>query len=353
MTTLAQSDVFFVGSIPVDTPEDALRTCATAVGDHVFALSEGETGVRRMWIIGLSEATYSKHPDIEKVDLDHPFSNLFGAYKLKDGVTSVDLRGYLPYSGAIIESYDVFKRLRDDGVIPEGVRLQVAFPTAHAATGGFFTHHADWDVLWPAWNDAVRDEIDRILEVVAPDELAVQLDYCTEFIEINGDELTEAWPYRFDKSKDEKFRLFTSREYLGPMVEGVDERVVLGYHICCGTYPRQPLSPIEDMAPVVRVANALVAGTPRRVDFFHLPVMEDADDAFFEPLRDLTIGSAKVYLGIETGDDEEGLRRRIRSAEKSITGFGVAHFCGYGRETGDTFAERLRVLREGALALQH
>jgi len=154
-----------------------------------------------MWIAGLGEATYADHPDIERYELDHPFAENFGAFRLKDGVESVSFDGYLPYADAIVKSYADFKRLQSEGVIEPGVRLQIGFPTAHAATGGFFQDVDSWSVLWPAWDQAVRSE------------------------------LTEAWPYEFDRSKDEKFRLFTSPAYVAPLAEGLDEDVALGYHI--------------------------------------------------------------------------------------------------------------------------
>ena len=353
MTSLGNSDVFFVGSMPASTPDEAFRVCADTVGEMVFALPDGEVGIRRMWIAALGESTWGQHPEIERTDVDHPFSHNFGSFRVKDGVKSIDLVGHLPYAEPTLAAYAALRDLREEGVLAPDVRIQVAFPTAHAATGGYFRDVDDWDVLWPAWNKAVRAEIDKILEVVPASDLAVQLDYCTEFIEMNGDDLKDAWPYDFPKTTEEKFQLFTSPDYIAPLAEGLASETLLGYHICMGTYPRQPLSPINDMSLVVRVSNALVEATPRRVDFFHMPVMADADDKFFEPLRGLAIGDAKVFLGLETGDDDAGIRARISSAEKSLKGFGISHFCGYGRETDESFLGRLAVLREGAKALSH
>jgi hypothetical protein len=86
MAKLANSDLFLVGSVPVasDKPEDAMRLCGRVLGDHLFALPDGEVGERRMWIGGLGATTFSKHPDLEKA----PEAGPFGAYRFKPGVTS-------------------------------------------------------------------------------------------------------------------------------------------------------------------------------------------------------------------------------------------------------------------------
>ena len=103
MAKLENSDLFLVGSVPVasDKPEDAMRLCGRVLGDHLFALPDGEVGERRMWIGGLGATTFSKHPDLEKA----PEAGPFGAYRFKPGVTSISFKGYLPYSDAAISSY--------------------------------------------------------------------------------------------------------------------------------------------------------------------------------------------------------------------------------------------------------
>src|SRR5262249_60717949 len=43
----------------------------------------------------------------------------------------------------------------------------------------------------------------------------------------------------------------------------------------------------EDLGQAVKLANAFVAASDRRVDWIHIPVLDRSDDAFFAPLKEL------------------------------------------------------------------
>ena len=64
----------------------------------------------------------------------------------------------------------------------------------------------------------------------------------------------------------------------------------------------------------------------------HLPAMPGADEAFFEPLSELAVGDARVFLGIELADGPEAMTKRGEAARKYLPRFGVSHYCGYGRD---------------------
>jgi hypothetical protein len=134
MTNLSTSDVYLVGSVPVasDGSEEVFRLCVGALGDRVFALPDGETGPRRMWIGALGQTTFSRHPDLEDApDLGAPF----GGFRVKAGVTTISLQGLLPYADAALASWKAFTQLREAGDIPAGVRLQMSCrpPTPRSA----------------------------------------------------------------------------------------------------------------------------------------------------------------------------------------------------------------------------
>jgi hypothetical protein len=63
-----------------------------------------------------------------------------------------------------------------------------------------------------------------------------------------------------------------------------------------------------------------------------MPVMPDADDRFFYPLQMLTIGDTKPYLGIVLDDGLDAFERRARAARQYLPHFGIASYCGWGRE---------------------
>jgi len=337
--------VLFVGSVPGESTEDVLRRCARAVGGRAFAFPDGELGPRQMWIGALGELAYSKHPDLERLpDTALPF----GSYAVRTADVSFD--DVYPYADQAIESYETFRRLRDTGEIPDGARFQVSLPTAHAAVVAYFPDVERWPELFAAWSKAMRAGFDRMLAEIPAEDLVVQLDYCTEFTDIAGvmDDTTD---FNLVRSQDERIHAHTDPGYLASMTANLPDEVKLGYHVCLGTWPQWPVAPQEDLGLVVEVANRLVANTPRRVDFLHLPSMADAEESYFAPLRGLTAGP-RVFLGLECRDGADGLRRRSAAARAHMADFGIAHFCGYGREDAHRIDELLGDLAAGADALQ-
>ena len=61
-------------------------------------------------------------------------------------------------------------------------------------------------------------------------------------------------------------------------------------------------------------------------------------------------GDARVYLGIVLPvDGVAGLRRRKTTASAYLADFGVARYCGFGRQPGRDGAATMREPREAAL----
>ena len=94
----------------------------------------------------------------------------------------------------------------------------------------------------------------------------------------------------------------------------------------------------QDMSVLVRMANHAVAHSGRPVDWLHLAgprYLRSEDERFFAPLADLQAPDTRVFLGIVLPiDGIPGLRRRHRTASKFLDDFGVAMYCGFGRQPG-------------------
>jgi hypothetical protein len=75
------------------------------------------------------------------------------------------------------------------------------------------------------------------------------------------------------------------------------------------------------------------------VDWIHLAgprYLRSEEDAFFAPLADLDAPDSRIFLGIVLPlDGEDGLRRRHATASRHLTDFGVAMYCGMGRQRGE------------------
>ena len=143
--------------------------------------------------------------------------------------------------------------------------------------------------------------------------------------------------------------------FTGPierLSRAVPEDVLMGVHLCYGTFPEWPMYEARDMAPIVRMANHAVAHAARPVDWLHLAgprYLRSEDDAFFAPLGALEAPDTRVFLGIVLpGDGADGLARRRRTAMRHLSDFGVAMYCGFGRQQGQdpaaTFREHAAVV---------
>jgi hypothetical protein len=128
---------------------------------------------------------------------------------------------------------------------------------------------------------------------------------------------------------------------------------LVGYHLCYGTFPEWPMYETRDLGLLVRMANFAVANSGRTVDWLHLAgprYLRSEDRSFFRPLADLEPRDARVFLGIVLPiDGAAGLRRRHATASRYLPDFGVAMYCGFGRQPGadgtETMREHSRVVR--------
>jgi hypothetical protein len=126
-----EGDVLLVGSLPFDDAETAFRESAEGLGSLAPCLPDGEQGQRKFWVNYLPEFIYSEHPDLvgltryeegveaqpEKQENYRPGAapeNRF-TFAIREGVD--DLVFDLGYGRFAIESYALFARLRDEGVI--------------------------------------------------------------------------------------------------------------------------------------------------------------------------------------------------------------------------------------------
>ena len=142
------SDFMLVGSLPSESTEAAFRTCGPLFGDCCFALPDGETGNRALWICQEANWLFRPHPTIETLKMPKDTPPGFGdwvpghqwdmqEFRVKPGVSSLQLDSWLRMDDAI-ESYQTFSALREEGVIPAGVRFQIGLPYPNSAIGMWF-----------------------------------------------------------------------------------------------------------------------------------------------------------------------------------------------------------------------
>jgi hypothetical protein len=345
MGSRAASKLLLVGSLPADTTEVALRAGAELFGDLVFALPDGETGPRRAWVGYERERLCRPHPDIELIqETASPTGIPRHAYetpvfKIRRGVSKLEFKSW-PRIDDAIESYQVFRRLQDQGILPRHLRFQVSLPFPSSALNAFKADfEADYAIAGPAYEDLVRRELQRLTKAIPPSALAIQWDVCYEVQDIEG---VIAW------MSGDSWARFTGP--VSRLTNAIPEEVLAGYHLCYGTFPHWPMYEAQDMSLLVRMANFAIANSGRRVDWVHMAgptYLRSEDDRFFRPLADLRCEDALVFLGIVLPlDGAAGLRRRCNTASKYIKDFGVSLYCGFGRQPGEDGMKTMREHRD-------
>jgi hypothetical protein len=349
MTSRAQSDLLLVGSLPAESTEAAFRAGAELFGDLVFALPDGETGPRAAWVGYEREHLCRPHPDVVVVkETESPTGIPRHAYEtpifaVREGVSELHWDSW-PRIDDAIASYREFADLREQGVIGAGLRFQIGLPFPSSALNAF---KADYAVNYPiaerGFEELVARELQRLTTEIPPQDLAIQWDMAYEPQDIEG---VIAWT-----EGDAWERFAGPAKRLTPLIP---EEVLVGYHLCYGTFPEWPMYETQDLSVLVRMANYAVAESGRAVDWLHLAgprYLRSEDERFFAPLAELDPGPARVFLGIVLPlDGVPGLRRRHATASRYLDDFGVAMYCGFGRQPGrdgmETMREHRRVVRE-------
>ena len=339
-----KQDLMLVGSVPYDTAEEVFETFGAGLGERMAWMPDGEVGPRRHWISKVHYQVMAGHPEFEI--LRHPaYEN--GAerlnprnpgdswlFRVKDGVERVrfgDPGWRLGYARDALNSYFVFRTLRDQGKIPAHLRFQVSIPSVNSVIAlRVFPEPGDVEKIRPGYEDAVAAELGTIVSKIPAADLAIQWDCATELQDSYG-AIQGLDPATMVERNVAQFRR------LCPLIP---DEAHLGFHLCFGTLGGWPRFAPEDLSGAVKIANAILENAGRRVDWMHIPVLDRSDEAFFAPLAGLRPGKTRIFLGMVHHMD--GFAARLASARKYLTDFGIAGFCGFGRENPETLPAILK-----------
>jgi hypothetical protein len=342
--------LLLVGSIPFDTVSQVFESFGTSLGDELIALPDGEVGPRRHWISRVHYQVFAGHPDLEIVRRPQPDNGVerlhprnaadSWQFKVKPGVDQVrfgDPGWRLGCTRDAVNSYFVFRTLREKGQLPAHLRFQVSLPSVNSLTPPrVFPDTSDLDRIKPGLEAAMQAEVAKIVELIPAKDLAIQWDCATEVQDAYG-AIRELPPDGMIERNVRQFRTLSAQ---------IPDDVLLGYHFCFGTLGGWPRFRPDDLSATVTLANAVVEASGRRVDWLHLPTLDRTDDAFFAPLQRLEPRGARVYLGAI--HNMGSFAERLALARKYLPDFGLAAYCGLGRHEA---SEMPRVLDEHRQAL--
>ncbi|MBI3091238.1 MAG: hypothetical protein HYY96_11260 [Candidatus Tectomicrobia bacterium] len=337
-----------LGSVPLGDARTVMRTCGEVLGGHLHAIPDGETGARTNWIMWQGPEVFAKNPAIitrrladeigqwtgGKVTPKQAYGDNFD-FGVKPDAAQIAF-GELGYAREAAASYAVFRELKAAGVIPATVRFQVSLPSPVNPIVGFLPNAEDQRRAYPAYEAAMLREVGAVCSTVPAAELAVQWDLVMEVMVFEG---LRAFPW-----DDQEGGL---RASIARLAAAVPRGAALGFHLCYGDRRHTHLIEPQSLAVSVRLVNLLVAASGRPVNWVHMPVPKERDDAaYFGPLRDLDIGSTDLYLGLmHTTDGLDGARRRLAAAAAFAPRFGVATECGMGRRSPESIRPLLELHR--------
>ena len=336
-------NLILVGSVPYDTSEEVFREFGGGLAKHLAAVPDGEVGPRKHWISKVHFQVMAGHPEFEILrrpeyengaERLNPRNHLDSwLFKVKEGIDRVrfgDPGWRLGYARDAVNSYFVFKTLREKGVLPADIRFQVSIPSVNSVIAPrVFPEPGDLEKIRPGYHDALKAELHTIIDHIPAEDLAIQWDCATE--------LGEA--YLPPEGLDVEAMIERNVAQFRSLCPEIPDDAGLGFHLCFGTLGGWPRFSPDDLSGAVTMVNAMIEQSGRRVDWVHIPVLDRSDDAFFAPLADLQPAGTKIYLGLV--HNMAGFADRLAAARKYLPEFGIGAFCGLGREHPDRLPEIL------------
>lgn len=317
-----------VGSVPLPDAETAFRDAMAAMPERLKRIPDGETGVRH-WFTYFQGALFGACPDMmTKFELNKMVNNeVFTSEQIDQGISKLKEKPLeTGYDTAAFESYAVFKQLRSEGVIPQGVRFQVCLPTPASVIGAFI-QQAFQPKVEPIYKDALHRAAQNIQASIPHEDLSIQFDLAID---------TAYWEGVYLKPWFDNVKEYTI-DYISRMISWVAPDVEVGIHNCYGDMEHKHWFEPTSLQAVSERGLRLLERAPHRIDYFHVPVPISALgslDQYLAPVKELSeklkAQGGELYLGL-IHKDPEATRKMIEVAKTYVSDFGVATECGMGR----------------------
>lgn len=315
--------VHLVGSVPFISAEEVFYKSFQALPDRLRRIPDGETGSRQYFVTWQSFVFPSQ--------VLSPIHRKGQLLESTDFECTLDHVKNTKYDEMAIESYQTFCKLRDEGIIPQGVRFQVSVPTPINTTGTL-VDYVYRERVEPLYMERLIQDLRRLQDAIPARDLAIQIDVAMEFAYLE---------YERGRIQNPFFKPYFSPvkegllERIFQLLSAIDQDVQLGFHLCYGDRQHQHFVQPENAGQLVDIATSISkrVGRRRSIQWIHMPVPKDrSDTAYFEPLKSLDIGNTELFLGLVHAHDQHGTQERLKAAQSSYAhSFGVSTECGMGR----------------------
>jgi len=333
---MSPTHAHFNGSVNLADTESVLREITSRIPSGLRRVPDGETGDRNNWIF-FQMQRFMQSPNL--VPAQAIDEVVVGDYeqipqlRLADGLTPGQMTWPdIGYADAYQDSYRVFSALRDDGVVPAGVRFQVQYPTPMASIGAYIVPEQQ-QALLPSYERAMFADLDRLLAAIPHDQVAVQWDVAVEFGVLEN---------AFGPGGDQAFDAIIAA--LARCVDQVPGDIPAGMHLCYGDYGHEHFKQPESLALQVRVVNAVTAAAHRTISFVSFTVPQyQGNESYFAPLAELTADPATelnfALVPYHPGDQAAGTtEEQVRLIDAALAAgpsagrdWGICTECGMGR----------------------
>ena len=343
--------VHFNGGVNLTDAETVFREISARVPYGVRRIPDGETGDRANWIF-FQLQKFWQTPGLEQAapqDLDAPGYKEMPKVRLAAGLTPDAVTWLnLGYADAYLASYQTYRRLQGEGVIPAGVRFQVEYPTPLASINAWVVDE-DQDALEASYERALLADLDRVIAELPHDQLAVQWDVAVEFGILDSG---------FGVTPQQTFDPIVER--LARLVDHVPADVPVGLHLCYGDYKHRHFKEPASLETQVRLVNALNAKARRQVSWFAFTVPQyQRERTYFTPLHGLRIiPGTELYFALvpyhpeeqEPGTTAEQVRlvdeQLINHPGNGGLSWGICTECGMARADREQIPRLLDLHRE-------
>jgi len=335
------TEVHFNGSVNLPDTETVMREIVARVPQGISRIPDGETGERRQWIFFQLDK-FHQTPGLERempADMSDEYAHA-PKVKLQAGTDPDGIEWpSLGYADVYQDSFAIFHKLQDEGTIPAGVRFQVEYPTPLASIGWLIVE--DQDRLEPSYQRALFADLDRLLDRLPRDHVAVQWDVAVEFGHLEG-------AYPGAKGMD------AIVERLARDVDHVPAEVPVGLHLCYGDYQHRHFQEPGSLAMQVEVVNNTSAAASRPIDFLSFTVPQfQRDPAYFEPLSSLaSLPASQIYFALVPYHPDTQSEGTTAEQVRLIDGYigdrpwGICTECGMGRVEREDVPTLLDLHRE-------
>ena len=230
MSTPQINNVHFVGSVQVPTAEECFRTLCEALPGRLKQIPDGEPGIRDYFMNWQTDLFKQVDPRVLNNEQFSPNS----PRSFTDDEAASIVKNFekleTQYDNYALESYATFKRLKQEGVIPQEFRFQVCLPTPVNVV--YFVVHTDLQSrIEPIYEEAMLRSLKRLQDRIPHSELSIQWDAP---IEIGMLEQANFYGFRPMKAWFEPV-LEGVLQRMAKMVDAVAEDVQAGIHLCYGT----------------------------------------------------------------------------------------------------------------------